>query len=213
MQLKGRVRIITCIKRYASRKISRDAYRVMHKVRMWALSELTDRDAKIALKRELDAPVGVIFESMRRLDGFRDKYEFDRAYRLLDAVVHNAAVEGVDREYAPLFDREVELGRLHLTRAFDYLTVLVPELMDLQQSMIGATEKEGATEAQLRLMREARCIVGPKSEHHDPLVRSYLSRNIVLMYLTNEMSGRDRNDVSYFAHILRQKKRSANSGN
>lgn len=190
---------ITCIRRCLIRKVTREAYDVIDKARMWALSELDDKDAKVALEQELHASMRVTEEALGRLSRYRDKYEFDRAYRLLDAVVCKAAVEEVDKDLAHLFERESELGRLSIRSAFDHLTTLAPELIDLQRAALDSREKERWAEAQLSLMRRARQIVGSKSRHRDPLVRSYLSRNIVLTYLKAENEDAGISDTPYFA--------------
>jgi hypothetical protein len=177
-----------CIRRCIPRKMSSDAYMIMGMAGMWARSDLSDEQAKGELEKEVPRSSRATGEALKRLSGYRDRFEFDRAYRLLDALLHQEQVQPIDDSCAGLFQREAELGRMPLGEAFSRLTTFVPGLADLQRTALVTRERPSQvskqqTVAHLDNIRQVRRIVGPKTKHADPLIRSYISRNIALVYL------------------------------
>jgi hypothetical protein len=122
-------------------------------------------------------------------------YETDRASRLIDAAIDGTALRAVDAKWVDLFAQEARLGRMPLCDAFPEIISSVPEigrvttrfeksLFDIRTST--KEDDEGFLSRQKLLMkaqREVAQIIGPKSRHLDPLLRSYIPRNIVYRWL------------------------------
>jgi hypothetical protein len=114
------------------RKISAEGYAVMSCADVAARLKINDHDTKTCLLENISASPRAARDALTRLSGYRESFEFDRAYRLLEAATLGRDVEPIDRKKADLFAREAELGWISLDEAFGRIVSLVPELDDLR---------------------------------------------------------------------------------
>jgi hypothetical protein len=118
-------------------------------------------------------------EARAALAGFgrrRTRFDYDRAYRLLDAALVDDPVEPIAEEKRELFTREEALGRMPLKDAFAYVAKLEPHLRDLEDAVGGssaASEKIPSYASTMLLERE----------EPDSLLESEFTRALCVQYL------------------------------
>jgi hypothetical protein len=120
-------------------------------------------------------------------------YESDRARRLLDAALSGSPPAPPDPSNAALFEAEEALGRRPLREAFAQLSAREPGLERLRArtaescaQLLQASHRSGRSTAERaafhrlrsRAMTEVAALVGPRSQHSDPLLHSYIARNV-----------------------------------
>jgi hypothetical protein len=182
--------------------VRRELLRVVH-------SPLTDEEAVRRIGDLVRGDQTGAKATLRYVSGIRDHsyaYDTDRACRLLVAAMAGAAPQPMRSQDAGLFDRERELGLIPLDQAFDQLMSAVPELEAVRkraERLAGSpeafvVERNAAHERIVvsgKLHSEAsgdvNRLVGPKSGHHDALVRSSLARQVVSAYVTAILAGPD----------------------
>ena len=170
---------------------------------MCARTNISDEDAKRKLTRQISISSQVSGEALKRLSQYRHSFQFDRAYRLLEAYRLDLPVNPIETSHADQFRREAELGWMPLDEAFQCLATLVPALVNLQST--AKDTQSHALSAQLVTMRQVEKIVGPDAEHPDPIVRSPLSRSIAWTYL--EQVGSGNQSVGMTPYFLRSHSR------
>lgn len=159
---------------------------------------ISDEDARKQLSEQLrNYPIDAQHDAVAGLgrSGEGSWYLSDRARRLLEAVVIGQAVSPIEPDHADLYTREEELGRMPMLEAYRVLMTLVPELGGLRDEAETGSRSlhpEGKDEGDethpslgraRAIRRAAKELVGPKSKHPDPLVRSSLALGIVQRYL------------------------------
>lgn len=161
-----------------------------------ASTEENDDLALASLRYEIQRQSGSVAQRAReRVAKQAWCYETDRASRLIDAATDGTALRAVDAKWADLFAQEARLGRMPLRDAFPEIVSSVPEIgrvaTRFEKSLfdIKTSTKEGSEGFLLRqkllmkTQREVAQIIGPKSRHPEPLLRSYIPRNIVYRWL------------------------------
>ena len=126
-------------------------------------------------------------------------YDVDRAYRILTAAMKGEPTEPIRAENAALFERERQLGWTPLSQAFESLREVVPELDAIRVYAEQAARSpaefgiERADNEQVVIRsgvgppnpsHDADRMVGPKSQHPDPLIRSPVALRIAVTYTT-----------------------------
>jgi hypothetical protein len=116
-------------------------------------------------------------------------YDVDRSYRILAAAVKGEPTKPIRAEDAELFERERQLGWTPLRQAFASLSQVVPELDAIRVYAEQAARSpaefgiERADNDQVVIRsgvgppdprHDADRMVGPESQHPDPLIRSLL---------------------------------------
>jgi hypothetical protein len=153
-----------------------------------ARREDSDTAAAELLRAEIRDDRRGVARALRWLGTNRDEYVCDRAYRVLHAIATNKPVEPIRPAVAAVFEREAELGRAPLARAFEILVELEPRLRDLQ-----SMEDENVWGKRLTEL------LGPNALGDDALVRSQLALSVASHYLTFGSDGRASKDITYFA--------------
>lgn len=125
-------------------------------------------------------------------------YETDRARRVLTAAISRTPPEPASSKDAVLFEREQELARMPQEQAFAELVSAVPELdlfgsrakqlADAPASFGISLEANGVNVPPDLLPNTAR-LVGPGSNHPDPLVKSHVAASIVSNYVVAVITG------------------------
>jgi hypothetical protein len=113
-------------------------------------------------------------------------YVSDRAYRILVAAINEAAPEPIHPDLASVYEREKHLAFVPLQEAFEELSSSVPalgEIGDRATALGRAEDGEDAHAGFRQIWRHADKLIGPRSRHPDPLVRSPLARMVVVRYL------------------------------
>lgn len=119
------------------------------------------------------------------------EYITDRAYRIITAAIENRSPAPVRPEDAEIFERQRGLGWQPLEDAFEQLAISVPELREIARDASRRVGKDKGKEQRgniADLQRRVRRLVGPRSGHSDPLVRSDLARSIAIRYV-NAVAG------------------------
>jgi hypothetical protein len=107
------------------------------------------------------------------LEAHRETRAGDRAFRIAQAAVTNSAVRPVEPARVELFTRLDEMESMPIADAFARLVKLVPELGELSKTLPPLPEgKHDRLRWDLQLSKRLRWLVGPWSEHPDPLVRT-----------------------------------------
>jgi hypothetical protein len=130
-------------------------------------------------------------DAFRRLSLQPDAFDYDRAFRLLEAAVNDASVKRANPARADLYRREAELGKLPLVDSFAILRKLVPELTDLEPEAapngspgMDSGNEADSSERELAVIRRLQAITGPKARNEDPLVRSHIAYAVAHFYLS-----------------------------
>jgi hypothetical protein len=182
-----------------------------------ARREESDELLVATIAAEVRRDPGAAGEARDRLAATPPCYEGDRAIRLIDAAISNLPVRPVAPACAELFDQEAKLGWTPLREAFAELVAREPTLGSIagrlqeQHSQVidsnaDRLEVEHSVRALLRSAeREVAHTVGPQSQQADPLLRSYLPRNIAYTWLRALVGAPPLADldVSYFARAPR----------
>ena len=159
---------------------------------------MSDEDAAAALRPVVvahpdaaGATLAYITANHERVGG----YVADRARRLLTAAVTDTPPTPVAPTMAGLYARERELGHLPLAAAVARLTELQPQLDELFSRASESGQLGHASIRDVKLSSAAHELVGPRSTHPDPLVRSQLALSIAAMnirMLTGQLADDDR---------------------
>lgn len=132
----------------------------------------------------------------------RDRFDLDRAYRLLAAAVTGEAVQPIPSDRYGLFDRERQLGRMPLSEAFAVLADREPQLRNLAAAARSKAHSTGATHSPDEDAETTTSWKAPPDENaqDDPLYRSELARSIATQYLAIVDGSHDGDaSSSYFA--------------
>jgi hypothetical protein len=186
----------------ARRAVLRAALRAAH-------SADSDEGARQRLKTELQADVGCLSQALDFLRTRRDRFDFDRAYRLLDAAITDTPVEPIAVDRHDLFIGEEQLGRMPLSEAFVFLAKRRPVLNQFERA---AKATNGVTQTLLGDDAEAEddmgdtpphvsAVLGPGAQDcTNPLLRSQLALSIASQHLAILAGSHDGDDsCSYFA--------------
>jgi hypothetical protein len=182
-----------------------------------AMVEESDERALAAIAGEIQRHPKAAREARERLAPSISCYDADRAVRLIDAAMDGVSVRSIRSEYVDLFTQEARLGRMPLREAFAEMESREPELKRIRQQFekgrttvkasVDERTADSTSYAAHVMLREAQRevgqIIGPQSDHFDPLLRSYLLRNIAYSWL--RMISGDRPhvdpDASYFSRF------------
>jgi hypothetical protein len=104
-----------------------------------------------------------------------DGYIADRYYRILIAAITNTPPRASAPQNAERYARERELGWMALEDAFAVIAAAVPEVAVIATSATPSHD--------LRWSDEVDRVVGPRSRHPDPVMRSSLAAQIAVTYL------------------------------
>jgi hypothetical protein len=194
-----------------------DWLRIKRLASFQARVEESDERALAAITDEVRRHPDAAREARERLAPHIFCYEADRAVRLIDAAVHGSPVQPIRPDHAELFEQEARLGRMPLRDAFAEVVSRETELEHIRQRLEEShaalmsssderTEHASSHDAFVILrdaQREVDRIIGPLSQHPDPLLRSYIPRNIAYCWLRS-VSGTPPPtdpDVSYFSRL------------
>jgi hypothetical protein len=175
-----------------------DARAVTRRVVSVACSEMGDEQALGRLRGFVEDDSRVARVAAEQLLSSRDEYATDRAYRLLVAAIDGTPVGDPPDALKELFDRESELGRVPVERAFAILTELEPRLKD---AWADDYAPDGRSVPAIDLARRSvKGLLGPGSENPDPLVRSNLALSVASHYveLGGDEADPDDRQASYF---------------
>jgi hypothetical protein len=194
-----------------------DWLRIRSLAQVQAMAEESDSRALVAIEDEVRSHVEAAREARQRLAPHISCYDGDRAVRLLDAALSGSPVHPIRAECVELFGEEARLGRMPLREAFAELASREPELERIMQ---GFEERHAALMASIDespevpprsagfvMLRDAQQevdrIIGTKARHADPLLRSYLPRNIAFSWLAVISGGPPHMDpdASYFSTL------------
>jgi hypothetical protein len=161
-------------------------FRRMRRVRPELLravhSRLSDEDAADRLRlvvrgdpRAAKATLTYVAEARDHFGG----YVGDRAYRVLIAAINDSSVAPIADRLAALFERERALGWTPLESAFNQLAGAVPDLAEIADRCRQGRGSDRSRAAARRAVE----LVGWRSSHPDPLVRSSLAATVVANYL------------------------------
>jgi hypothetical protein len=150
-----------------------------------------------AASRPADARAALKLYAQRR-----DRFDMDRAYRLLAAAVSGEAVQAIPSDRRGLFDRERHLGRMPLSEAFAVLADREPRLRKLAaaaSSKARSTSPTTSPDDDTETSTSWRAPPDAKAQD-DPLYQSELARAIATQYLAI-LDGSHDGDASssYFA--------------
>lgn len=175
-----------------------------------AMVEESDERALEAITDEVRRNPKAAREARQRMAPYISRYGADRAVRLIDAAMHGSSMQPIRPECVEMFGQEAKLGRMPLRKAFAEIASREPELermvQQFEECRMATTESSDhlASIHTVRMMlREVDRIIGPRSQHPDPLLRSDVPRNIVFCWLRN-ISGtppRTDPDASYFSRF------------
>ena len=152
--------------------VRRELMRVVH-------SHMTDTEAVAVMGPVVrDDPAGgaATLSYVTETRDFYGGYIPDRAYRILIAATQQRPPDTADPNEAELFERERQLGWLPLDQAFRQLADTVPDL----DALAARIQNEQGSRYILALQK----LVGPRSSHPDPLIRSALALQIVSNYFS-----------------------------
>jgi len=164
-----------------------------------AHSELSDDEAVGVVRASREVSPDDIRCALKHYAGMRDRFDTDRAYRLLEAAATGESVQPIAREREGLFRREEKLGRSPLEAAFAVLAEHWPGLLELAVAAEASGRSEiSATEKARHRSRAVEMLL--RAEKTDQLRSSPLAASIVEQYLSI-LDGTDQGDVSrsYFA--------------
>jgi hypothetical protein len=174
------------------------------RVSLWRVvySHLSDDEAADSIagvvKSEPDAADATLKYLSLVLETDRS-YDVDRAYRILTAAIKGEPTQPIRAENAALFERERQLGWMPLSQAFKSLSEVVPELDAIrvyaEQAARSPTEFGIARADKDQVVirsgvgppnpsHDADRLVGPKSQHPDPLIRSPVALRVAVTYPT-----------------------------
>jgi hypothetical protein len=158
-------------------------------------SELSDDKAVKWLEREITQQGGNTRAALRHLGERRDRFDMDRAYRLLSAAVTGEPVEPLPGDRRDLFEQERRLGRMALEDAFGLLAARAPQLCELAD--ITATQQAAGTGNKTSQPSVSMILYDDSDEE---ICRSNLAVSIATQYL-DIVHGRSSGDVrrSYFS--------------
>ena len=192
-----------------------DRVRIRRLAYIQAMVEESDERALAAIADDVQRHPKAAREARERFTGLY--YDGDRAIRLINAAMHGMPMQPIRPECVESFGQEARLGRMPLREAFAEMVSREPELEGITQrfedghaalmaSRHEHTERKWNHDAFVMLrdaQREVDETIGPMSQHPDPLLRSYISRNIAYCWLRN-ISGtppRTDPDASYFSRF------------
>jgi hypothetical protein len=152
-----------------------------------AASDAVDDVAAAALGAEVEDRDSAAVRAIEDLGDPRDNFLYDRAYRLLTAVVDGGPVRPIDPAMADLFAAEEELGRLPLQESFASLAQTEPRLAEVEREF-GARRSEFAEENSRKKVIEAignrtESLVGFGARKQRWLLRSDITDAVVFRYL------------------------------
>jgi hypothetical protein len=174
------------------------------RVALWRVvySHLSDDEAAESIaglvKSESDAADATL-KYLRVVLETDHSYDVDRGYRILTAARKGEPPEPIRAENVALFERERQLGWAPLSQAFASLREVVPELDAIRVYAEQAARSpiefgiERADHDQVVIRsgvgppnpsHDADRMVGPKSQHPDPLIRSPVALRFALTYPT-----------------------------
>jgi hypothetical protein len=139
--------------------------------------ELLENVAADAVRRPDDAR-----RALALLATQRDRFEMDRAYRILSAAIHGNSVEPVPQDRRELFARERDLGRMPIAQAFAMLADRRPRLSAAASVAASSSEIESVLRARRQAVRAGQLLAGLPGED-DALLETDLARSIVEQYL------------------------------
>jgi hypothetical protein len=155
-----------------------------------------DEDALDAITVAVHRDPTAAERALERLREVPPSYESDRGARLLSAALDGSSVKPTDPAKEMLFEQEATIGRESVSEAFRRIAAREPELerirgqlQDLYGRLAGGTANADARgnreirKARLKAMHEVAGRVGPQSNHSDPLLRSFLARNVTYRIL------------------------------
>jgi hypothetical protein len=186
----------------ARRAVLRAALRAAH-------SADSDEDARKRLQKELKADPRRLSRALAFLSARRDRFDMDRAYRLLHGAVTDAPVQPSPVDRRDLFSCEEKLGRLPLGEAFAFLAERQPMLHQFERAagasngVIQGLRDENITADGdvVDAFRHVSVLLGPGAQGSiDSLLRSQLALSIASQHLAI-VAGTDEGDdsCSYFA--------------
>jgi hypothetical protein len=160
-----------------------------------AASAAEDDVAAAALSGEVEDRGSAAQRAIEDLGHPRDNFLYDRAYRLLTAVVHGGPVRRIDPAMANLFAAEEQLGRLPLQEAFASLTRTEPRLAEVEHEF-RARRSEFAPDDAFKQVIETisnrrESLVGFGARKQPWLLRSDITEAVVIRYLLAVAAGRD----------------------
>ncbi len=162
-----------------------------------AYSNVSDEQAAWQLRDIVASNTASLRAALRLFAEPRDRFDMDRAYRLLDAAMNGGPVQPIPEERRELFQREESLGRMPLADAFTFLADHEPRLREC------ATASEanlGASQSHERRRKMTVWEVLGVDGHGDPLCKTELARSIAVQYLGIVDGSRSGDSsLSYFA--------------
>jgi hypothetical protein len=152
-----------------------------------------DEDAANRLRPVVAKDPAQARAALAELAHIRYRFDFDRAYRLLDAALTGNPVQSISEDKRDLFFREETLGRMPLADAFTYLVSMEPRLK-------GLANGDSTTTARLPEVLLDR-------EEHDSFLESELTRALCMQYLAivDGSSSGDVSSSSSFFELPRKK--------
>lgn len=188
-------------------------------------SDVDDTELLSLARRFAEADPASADRVRRQFAAAPASYDADRALRILDAAVNHTPVAGVDVEKASLFEAEERLARSPIGDAIAEVESRAPVIAEIQRDFRRAVEAAGSSmdtrernqaiaRAKHDAMRQITATLGPGSEHPDPLMRSYVARNLALLTLqpaSDDSRGLDKS-ISYFQRIAGPPDPSAHPG-
>jgi hypothetical protein len=175
------------------RRMTAESWRIFRLTMDAARSSESDPRAAEALALTLsEASAGELNTVMARLKRGSPSYLRNRAQRLLESVITGKQVALAPDEFAELFSREEQLGRLPMLEAYDRLSVLEPGLKTLEDTVRSWTpsshEHDAANQLahirqQSEVRREAATLTGAQARLDDPILRSNIALSIAQRYL------------------------------
>jgi len=165
-------------------------------------SRLADTDAAArigGLVRSNPEAAAATLRYVRKTMTSSRSYETDRACRILEAAIKGTPPEPIRAEDLHLFERQRELGWMPLSQAFEQLCAAVPELAEVgaRAEMLAASPTEFGIVHDLDenvivvpagVLPTTHGLVGPKSSHPDPLIRSSLAATVAIRYVIAVLS-------------------------
>ena len=156
-----------------------------------APSDLGDEDLKSMLADTVGSDHHQLELAVRDLAELTPNYAYDRAARLLRAVLEDAPVAPVRGEHAELFEWERKIAHLPPGDAYAELCALEPRLHDLlartpewkrkaEQSRLSTIHRIRAVN---RISRAVDRLLGPESGAEDPRLRSAVASGVAFNHL------------------------------
>jgi hypothetical protein len=151
-----------------------------------ATSDLGDEELKVMLIDVVGRDVHELERALSELSQRTPNYAYDRAARLLRAVLEDGPVAPVDEAWADLFEWERALDHRPLVDAYAELCTLEPRLNDLAfRARAWRTSAEAGRFLTVRRIRAVNRVskavdrlVGPDRATDDPRLRSPVARKV-----------------------------------